>query len=38
VNDSISTLLRSISVADLAEPVADPARAKAVQDLVTIRV
>jgi Rrf2 family protein len=38
VNDSISTLLRSISVADLAEPGADPARAKAVQDLVTIRV
>jgi Rrf2 family protein len=38
VNDSISTLLRSISVADLAEPVADPARTKAVQDLVSIRV
>ncbi|HTW47444.1 MAG TPA: Rrf2 family transcriptional regulator [Acidobacteriaceae bacterium] len=38
VNDSISVLLRSISVADLAEPVADPARPKAVQDLVSIRV
>ena len=38
VNDSISSLLRSISVADLAEPPADPERAKAVQDLVTIRV
>ena len=38
VNDSISSLLRSISVADLAEPPADPARAKAVQELVTIRV
>lgn len=38
VNDSISSLLRSISVADLAEPVADPSRPKAVQDLITIRV
>ncbi|HTV14358.1 MAG TPA: Rrf2 family transcriptional regulator [Acidobacteriaceae bacterium] len=38
VNDSISSLLRSISIADLAEPSADPARAKAVRDLVTIRV
>jgi hypothetical protein len=38
VNDSISSLLRSISIADLAETVADPARAKAIQELVTIRV
>jgi Rrf2 family protein len=38
VNDSISSLLRSISIADLAEPVADPARARVIQELVTIRV
>jgi len=38
VNDSISGLLRSISIADLAEPPADPLRAKAVQELVTIRM
>jgi Rrf2 family protein len=38
VNDSISGLLRNISVADLAEPAADPVRAKALQELVTIRV
>jgi Rrf2 family protein len=38
VNDSISVLLRSISVADLAESVADPAHPKPVQDLVSIRV
>jgi Rrf2 family protein len=38
VNDSISVLLRSISIADLAEPSADHARPKTIQELVTIRM
>ncbi|MGC2621311.1 MAG: Rrf2 family transcriptional regulator [Acidobacteriaceae bacterium] len=38
VNDSISGLLRSISIADLAEPSADHARPKSLQELVTIRM
>jgi Rrf2 family protein len=38
VNDSISSLLRSISIADLAEPAAGPAHPKSVHELITIRV
>jgi Rrf2 family protein len=38
VNDSISSLLRSISIADLAEPAASPAHPKSVHELITIRV
>ena len=38
VNDSISGLLRSISIEDLAEPGGDGARAKSLQELVTIRM
>jgi Rrf2 family protein len=37
VNDSISGLLKSISIADLAEPAADASAAR-VQDLITIRM
>jgi DNA-binding IscR family transcriptional regulator len=37
VNDSISGLLKSISIADLAEPAADASAARA-QDLITIRM
>jgi Rrf2 family protein len=38
VNDSISGLLRSISIADLAEPGGDPTHAKTVRELVSIRL